>query len=98
MTDQLLKTIDGKYVYTDANNWCDGEKTSDSMITVMGEQRIFSIKIATEKNWPKPFLPGIKEGEVYFQIEEGCDNYFETYITPEQLYQLGKELIELSGV
>lgn len=32
-----------------------------------------------------------------FEVGEACDNYFSVQLTPEQLRQLGEELIALSG-
>lgn len=31
-----------------------------------------------------------------FVLEEGCDNYFRICLTPEQLYQLGREIQEMA--
>ncbi len=55
--------------------------TGETMLDALDGARIFSIKKATDKR---------------FHIIEKCDDYFEAYLTKDELKDLGLELIALS--
>lgn len=62
-------------------DWYGKESSSyKTILEALSENRVFNIKLEQGK----------------FRIKEGCDNFYDLYLTPEQMKELGEEIIALS--
>lgn len=62
-----------------------------SIVERMSEEGIFSIEKSTKFEIERA---GLVEGS--FTLWDGCDSYYRTHLTRDELRKLGEELIELS--